>query len=62
MAETLKYPIGIQTFSTIIEEGYIYIDKTQYIKCLKDSGKTVIRIAANYSTKSNNIDSWEIIK
>lgn len=35
----LKYPIGIQSFSTIIEEGYIYIDKTQYIKDLKDSGK-----------------------
>lgn len=39
MEKTLRYPIGIQTFSTIIEEGYIYIDKTQYIKCLKDSGK-----------------------
>lgn len=39
MAETLKYPIGIQTFSTIIEDGYVYIDKTQYIKQLKDSGK-----------------------
>lgn len=39
MAATLKYPIGIQSFSTIIEEGYIYIDKTRYIKQLKDSGK-----------------------
>ena len=39
MGATLKYPIGIQTFSTIIEEGYIYIDKTQYIKSLMDSGK-----------------------
>lgn len=39
MGAILKYPIGIQTFSTIIEEGYIYIDKTQYIKRLKDSGK-----------------------
>lgn len=39
MAVTLKYPIGIQTFSTIIEDGYIYIDKTQYIKQLRASGK-----------------------
>ncbi|MDE7347633.1 MAG: ATP-binding protein [Muribaculaceae bacterium] len=39
MEKTLKYPIGIQTFSTIIEEGYIYIDKTQYIKCLRNFGK-----------------------
>ena len=27
----LKYPIGIQTFSIIIEEGYAYIDKTRFI-------------------------------
>ncbi|MDE5585420.1 MAG: ATP-binding protein [Muribaculaceae bacterium] len=39
MEKTLKYPIGIQTFSEIIEDGYVYIDKTRYIKKLKDSGK-----------------------
>lgn len=26
-----RYPIGIQTFSRIIREGYIYIDKTDLI-------------------------------
>lgn len=26
-----KLPIGIQTFETIIEGGYIYVDKTEYI-------------------------------
>ena len=26
-----KYPIGIQTFSRIIREGYIYVDKTDLI-------------------------------
>jgi hypothetical protein len=26
-----KYPIGIQTFSRIIEEGYVYIDKTDLV-------------------------------
>ena len=26
-----KYPIGIQTFSTIRKEGYLYIDKTEYV-------------------------------
>lgn len=25
------YPIGIQTFSEIVEKGYVYIDKTSYI-------------------------------
>ncbi|WP_239467581.1 AAA family ATPase, partial [Bacteroides caecigallinarum] len=24
----MKYPIGIQSFDRIIEEGYLYIDKT----------------------------------
>lgn len=26
-----KYPVGIQTFEKIRENGYLYIDKTQYI-------------------------------
>ncbi len=26
-----KYPIGIQTFSEIREEGYVYVDKTEYV-------------------------------
>ena len=28
MTERRKYPVGIQTFSRIISEGYVYIDKT----------------------------------
>ncbi|MDE6192491.1 MAG: ATP-binding protein [Muribaculaceae bacterium] len=34
----LRYPIGMQTFSKIIEEGYVYIDKTAYIKPLLSQG------------------------
>lgn len=26
-----RYPIGIQTFSDIRKEGYLYVDKTAYI-------------------------------
>ena len=26
-----KYPVGIQTFEKIRKNGYLYIDKTQYI-------------------------------
>ena len=25
----MKYPIGIQTFERIINEGYVYVDKTK---------------------------------
>lgn len=35
----MKYPIGIQTFSDLIEGGYVYVDKTEYIFNLVDSGK-----------------------
>ena len=26
-----RYPVGIQTFSRIIEEGYVYVDKTDLV-------------------------------
>ena len=34
-----KLPIGIQTFREIIEEGYVYIDKTGHARALAQSGK-----------------------
>ncbi|MDR2232501.1 MAG: AAA family ATPase [Tannerella sp.] len=36
----LKLPIGIQTFEEIRTEGYVYVDKTQYIV---NAGKHSIR-------------------
>ncbi len=27
----MRYPLGIQTFSEIIENGYVYVDKTEYV-------------------------------
>ena len=35
----IKYPIGVQSFQEIRKGGYIYVDKTQYIWNLVDSGK-----------------------
>lgn len=35
----MKYPIGIQDFEKIIQEGYLYIDKTQMIYDLVHDGK-----------------------
>lgn len=37
----LRYPIGMQTFSDIIEEGYAYVDKTQFIPKLVSQGKFI---------------------
>ncbi len=39
--EQLRYPVGMQTFSQIIEEGYTYVDKTAYIKPLLSLGKFI---------------------
>ena len=38
MAQTRRYPIGIQTFSEIRELNYLYIDKTQYLVDFIDKG------------------------
>ncbi len=35
----MKFPIGIQTFEQIIDDGYVYVDKTALIHELVHSGK-----------------------
>lgn len=39
MTGKIKYPIGIQDFSEIINKGSIYIDKTKHINLLLNDGK-----------------------
>ena len=34
----MKYPIGIQSFGQIIEDGYVYVDKTDLVYQLVTSG------------------------
>ena len=38
MKERLKYPIGIQSFDRIIEDGYAYVDKTALVYSLVKEG------------------------
>lgn len=35
----MKYPIGIQTFSDLREDGYVYVDKTALVHQMVTSGK-----------------------
>lgn len=35
----MKYPVGIQTFSQIIENGFVYVDKTDMVYSLATEGK-----------------------
>ena len=39
MQKRKKLPIGIQTFANLIEEGYLYVDKTPFIGLLAEQGK-----------------------
>ncbi len=34
----MKYPIGIQAFEKIVNEGYVYVDKTDMVYSLAHSG------------------------
>ena len=34
----MKFPIGIQSFERIIQEGYVYVDKTDIIYDLTHNG------------------------
>ncbi len=54
MSEIL-YPIGIQSFSKLREEGYVYVDKTEYIwrlvsnesVCVSESSATFWKVVAS---------------
>ena len=35
----MKYPIGVQSFEQIIEDGYVYVDKTALVYDLVKGGK-----------------------
>ena len=38
MVQGRKLPIGIQDFERLIRNGYIYVDKTEYVYRLAQSG------------------------
>lgn len=49
----MKYPIGIQSFEQIIEDGYVYLDKTALVYDLVTNGKNIL------SESSTTI--WKVI-
>lgn len=40
-SKIIRYPVGIQTFSEIISEGYLYVDKTGLIYDMVSRNKYV---------------------
>lgn len=42
MGKYKKIPYGISDYRTIVEEGYLYVDKTKYIEVLEESGEPFV--------------------
>lgn len=57
----MKYPIGIQTFSRIRENGYVYIDKTALIHQLVSRGSIYFLSRPRRFGKSLMISTLEAI-
>lgn len=49
----MKYPIGIQNFSQIIEDGYVYADKTVLAYDLVKKGMSVF-------SETGTVSDWAI--
>ena len=57
----LKLPIGIQTFETLRTEGYVYIDKTQYLINLIDTGQIYFLARPRRFGKSLTISTFDAL-
>jgi hypothetical protein len=56
-----KLPIGIQTFDAIRNDGYLYVDKTQYLLDLIDSGKAYFLSRPRRFGKSLTISTFDAL-
>ena len=55
----MKYPIGIQSFEQIIQNGYVYVDKTALIYNLVNEGKIYFLSRTRRFGKTLHISTWE---
>lgn len=54
-----KLPIGIQDFKYMIDENYLYIDKTKYLYMLKDRGKFYFMSRPRRFGKSLTVSTYD---
>ena len=57
----LKLPIGIQTFEELRKEGYVYVDKTEHLIHLIDTGKIYFLARPRRFGKSLTISTFDAI-
>jgi len=61
----LKFPYGIANFHALITQGYVYIDRTDRIRLLEDTGPTLILLRPRRFGKSlllSTLDNYYDIK
>jgi len=57
----LKLPVGIQTFEELRSDGYVYVDKTNYLVNLIDTGKIFFLARPRRFGKSLTISTFDAI-
>ena len=57
-----KYPIGIQTFSEIIRNGYVYVDKTDlaYAIPYQAEGRRVVEVGVRFDVETRTPVDWAV--
>ena len=56
-----KLPIGIQDFENIRQDGYLYVDKTQYLVDIIDRGKVFFFSRPRRFGKSLSISTFDAL-
>ena len=57
----LKLPIGIQTFSELRTDGYVYVDKTKYLVNMIDTGKIYFLARPRRFGKSVTVSTFDAL-
>ncbi len=56
----MRYPIGNQTLSNIIEDGFVYVDKTDMVYSLAKEGKVYFMSRPRRFGKSILVDTLQM--
>ncbi|MDR1793147.1 MAG: AAA family ATPase, partial [Bacteroidales bacterium] len=56
-----RLPLGLQTFAELIEDNYIYVDKTKYLVDMIDRGKLYFFTRPRRFGKSLTISTFEAL-
>ena len=52
MDETLKFPYGLADFQALRRSGYVYVDRTAYLRLVEDMGRSLLFVRPRRFGKS----------